>query len=255
MNPTTLPVMKGPSIAFLLFALLAGTALQAQPTNRPNYSLQLGGQFRFLNPVGLNYALTNFNTFHPEWMTQFEEIKWTGGASIAAGLHRDRSEIRFQVQTFGASTFAIGPDSLGDTYRRDVSLSGGTYQIGLSSQLIVINRNLNFGVGGTFSLNRMVLRTDQVLEASYSSDNQLPVSQTFFKPSINLVAPIRIGMGPFLSLNIEPTYQIFFGPTNFGPTSELINGSNLSANDPSLEAELDHFGLTISLIAFLRRRY
>lgn len=243
-----------------LFALLILTAgvteeLQAQRRGGPNYSLQVGGQFRFLRPIGMNYALDQFNLNNAAWTTQLENIRWTSGLSFGAGIHRGRSEIRFQVQTFGASTFGIGPDSMSTVVRRDVRLSGATYQVGLASNLVEINRNLSFGVGGTFSINRIVLQTDEVVEASFVEGAILPGVQTQIKPSLNLIAPINIGLGPWITVKIEPTYQVFFAPTSYSGFSQAINGNAVSSTDPSLETEADHFGITVSLVGYIFRRY
>ena len=239
----------------LTLCLISGQEVFAQRPTGPNYSIQLGSQFRFLRPVGMNYAIGEFNTLNSDWTTSLEDIRWTAGWSGALAIHRGRSEIRLQTQTFGASTFGVGPDSLGTVVRRDVRLNGMTYQLGISSNLIEINRNLSFGVGGTFSINRILLRTEAVPEASFVEGSLLPVAQTFVKPSLNLIAPINIGLGPWMGLKIEPTYQVFFAPSNYGEFSQAINGSAVSANDPSLETEADHFGVTISLIGYLKRRY
>lgn len=243
-----------------LFALLILTVgvteeLQAQRRGGPNYSLQVGGQFRFLRPVGMNYALEQFNLNNATWTTKLEEIRWTSGLSFGAGIHRGRSEIRFQVQTFGGSTFGIGPDSTSAIIRRDIRLSGATYQVGLASNLVQINRNLSFGVGGTFAINRIVLQTDAVAEGSFVEGAILPTVQTQIKPSLNLIAPINIGLGPWVGVKIEPTYQVFFAPTNYSDFSQAINGNAVSATDPSLETEADHFGITVSIIGYLFRRY
>lgn len=237
------------------FCLIGGQEGFAQRPNGPNYSIQLGGQFRFLRPIGMNYAIGEFNQRNADWTTPLNDIRWTTGGALALAVHRGRSEIRIQSQTFAASTFGTGPDSSGTVVRRDVKLNGMTYQLGISSNLIEINRNLSFGVGGTFSINRILLRTEAVPQADFIEGSLLPVAQTFVKPSLNLIAPINIGLGPWLGLKIEPTYQVFFAPSNYSDFSQAINGNALSANDPSLETEADHFGLTISLIGYLRRRY
>ncbi|MDP5171809.1 MAG: hypothetical protein NWR72_16290, partial [Bacteroidia bacterium] len=240
---------------FALLILMAGVTeeLQAQRRNGPNYSLQVGGQFRFLRPIGMNYALEQFNLNNDAWSTKLEDIRWTSGLSVGAGIHRGRSEIRFQVQTFGASTFGVGPDSTAAVVRRDVRLSGATYQIGLASNLVEINRNLSFGVGGTFSINRIVLQTDAVAETAFMDGATLPTVQTQLKPSLNLIAPINIGLGPWIGVKIEPTYQVFFAPTNYSDFSQAINGNAVSATDPSLETEADHFGITVSVVGYLFR--
>ncbi|MDP5171422.1 MAG: hypothetical protein NWR72_14350 [Bacteroidia bacterium] len=243
-----------PSLLFLGL-LFFGTSLIAQTSSKPNYSLQVGGQFRFLNPVGLNHAIDQFNLSHPSWTDELETIGWTQGLSFAAGIHRGRSEIRFQVQTFGASGFGIGPDSLGISERLDTRLSGVTYQVALASNLVEINRNLTFGIGGAFSMNQITLRSAFVPESEFNADAELPETQTFLKPSLNLIAPINIGLGPWVNLKIEPTYQVFFAPSNYSDFSQAINGSLLSVNDPALETEADHFGITVSLVAFFRRKY
>lgn len=244
----------------ILFAFLIMTAgvtaeLQAQRRSGPNYSLQVGTQFRFLRPVGLNYALEQFNLNNADWTTTLDDVRWTSGLSFGVGIHRGRSEIRFQAQTYGASTFGIGADSTATIVRRDVRLSGATYQVGLSSNLVEINRNLSFGVGGTFSINRTVLFSDAVEETLFVEGADLTSVQTQIQPSLNLIAPINIGLGPWLGLKIEPTYQVFFAPANFSDFSQAINGTTVSGTDPALEAEADHFGVTVSLVGYLFRRY
>ncbi len=242
-------------IFLLLITLFATSGAMAQRIADRNYSLQIGTQWRLLRPIGLNYALDQFNINNTDWEEPLQDIRWTNGLSFAAGIHTGRSEVRFQVQTFRASSFGSGPDSLGNTVALPVDLSGQTYQVALASNLIQINKNLSFGVGGAFSMNRMLVRSGFYPEADYNEEVVPDIALSLFKPSLNLIAPINIGIMPWLGVKIEPTYQVFFAPSNFSELSQLINGSAVNANDPALETESDHFGVTISLVGYVNRRY
>ncbi len=239
----------------MIVLMFAGATATGQVSSRPNFSLQVGGQLRLLRPVGLNYAIDGFNTANPAWGTQPSEVEWTQGLSFAAAIHRSRSEIRLQVQTYNAASFGLGSDSLGQEQRLDYQLRGATYQVGLASNLIEINDYLSFGIGGTFAINQLRLNAIVQPESSYDPSAAVPQVLQLYKPSINLIAPINIGVLPWVSLRIEPTYQVFFSPANYAPFSEAINGNFLSVNDPALETDADHFGVTASLLFFLRRRF
>lgn len=248
-------MMKQLSALMLIVLMFVSADVMGQVSSRPNVSLQVGGQLRLLRPVGLNYAIDGFNTANPGWSTKPAEIDWTQGLSFAAAIHRSRSEIRLQVQTYNAASFGLGNDSLGLAQRLDYQLRGATYQLGLASNLIEINDYLSFGIGGAFAINHLRINALLQPEASYSPTAAVPQVQQLYKPSINLIAPINIGVLPWVSLRIEPTYQVFFSPANYATFSQAINGNFLSANDPSLETDADHFGVTASLLFFLRRRF
>ena len=222
--------------------------------NRTNISVQVGYQFKYFNPAPYNFAVERFNTTQTGLTKNLKEVKWNGGWIAGLGIHRRRTTLSLNVMTFFSDSHSIGPDSLGVSQRRDVSFNGEIISASMVSDLVNFGADNHFAVGAAFNLTHIKTSTAQVAEADYEKDDPLTTASNTWKPSFMIIAPFRFGITEQLQVSAEPYYQIFFNKTDFAPFSEAINGNTVPQNDPELGGELDHPGIILSLIVFLRRR-
>lgn len=239
---------------FLTLVLLVGTlAPTLAQRNRPNFSIQLGYGSRFLNPSPLNLAIDSIYNVRNSGLTQgLSEVKWAPGFFAGAAIHRGRASIRLSVSTFGSSSFALGLDSTGLDYRRDMRFSGESYSLSLTSELIPIGDYVVFCVGAGFNATRLRMATAEVAASTFDPDLALPVVSQEWKPGFLIQTPFRFRLPPIAEISLEPYYQVFFAPGDFTPFSRELNGA--TSFDGRLKGDIDHFGVNLSAAIFLRPR-
>jgi hypothetical protein len=220
-----------------------------------NVSLQAGYHGKLYNPRALNAVIDSFNFYNGDLTTQMAPIGNVSGFFGAIGLHPNRSHFRLEAMTYGATTMAIGPDEQGVEQRRDLDLFGARISAGFTSELIEMWPESHFCVGALLNVNYLEINSAVVPAANYEIDDPLDEVMTSWKPSFTIHAPFRIGLGRQVKLSIEPYYQIYFGPTNFREVNAELNPETF-ANTPLNveESDLDHLGLNLAVMVFLRPR-
>lgn len=239
------------TILFLSLSLLLTTSFAQELTN---FSLQLGYHGKLLNPRPLNTVIDSFN-FYNSLTTQMAPITNVSGFFGAIGIHPGRSHFRVEAMTYGASTFGIGLDDNGVEQRRDLDLFGMRFSAGFTSELIEMFAESHFCVGASFNVNYLQLFSSAVEAANYEPDADLDQVMTSVKPSFTIHAPFRFGIGRQVKVSVEPYYQIYFGPTNFRDLNQELNPETFARTPLNVEeGDLDHLGLNVAIIVFLRPR-
>ncbi|RMG71404.1 MAG: hypothetical protein D6722_06865 [Bacteroidetes bacterium] len=237
-----------------LVCLGALTTVLAQ-RNRPNFSIQLGYGTRFFNPAPLNLAIDSVYNVQAAALgldQGLSEVKWTPGFFGAVALHRGRASFRASYSTFGASSFALGIDSVGLDYRRDLAVRGQLVTVSLTSELIPIGDYVTFCVGTGFNAMRLQTATAQVAASAFDPEAELQIVSDEWKPGFLVQAPFRVHIPPIFAISLEPYYQVFFSPGDFTGVSRAISGP--SSLDGRLKGDIDHFGINAALIVYLRPR-
>ncbi len=239
--------------SILLLSLICALTF-AQGQTLTNISLQLGYHGELLNPRPLNTVIDSFN-FYNNLSTKMAHITNVSGFSGAVGIHPGRSHFRFEGMVHNAATFSIGPDDQGVDQRRDLMLNGMRFSLGFTSELIEMFNESHFCVGASFNMNYLKLSTSVVPADQYQADAPLEEVMTSWKPSFTIHAPFRFGIGTQVKISLEPYYQIYFGPTNFRGLNAALNPETYINTPLNVEeGDLDHLGLNLMVIVFLRSR-
>ncbi|MEL6651783.1 MAG: hypothetical protein AAFP02_12110 [Bacteroidota bacterium] len=233
-----------------LFLICLGLSAQAQ-LNRTNVSLQVGYHGKLLNPRPLNAVIDSFN-FYSDWEMDLADVSSVTGFFAGVGLHPGRSHFRLDAMNYNAMVSASGMDDMGVEQRRDLSLQGWRFSLGFTSELIRFYDEGHFCVGASFNVNYLNITSTQKPAAEFMEGEVLDPALTSIKPSFTVHTPFRFGIGPQVKISLEPYYQIYFGPTDFGQVNEALNPQTFQNTPISVrEGDLDHLGLNAAVIVFL----
>lgn len=235
------------SIILSIFLLLVSVEFSFGQINRTNYSLQVGYQYNILNPRPYNLALNIFNDNRSDISQPFDSLKYTGGYTAGFAIHRQRSDLRFQVMTFQQRGDARFTDALGGTMVADSKISGQIFSFQLISKLIPLGRTGNFMIGAGVNATHIETKADIIPTASFTGDNDLTQRTNDWKGGFMIIAPFQFEITEQILFSLEPYFQVYFGQSDFTPFSESINTA-ATANDPLLKRQIDHPGLNATLI-------
>lgn len=241
------------TLTILIFGVFALSAATAQPGRGNGVSIQVGYNFKHLNPNAFNFVIDKYNS-QTSLSTRMEPVSWTPGVSAGIGLHRGRANFRLNGMLYQGRTFAIGTDGTGASFRRDAAISGSVISLGLNSQLIQLYRDGSFNVGGSVDLMNVKTFSSQVPATSFSEGDPLDELSDSWRVGFTILAPFRFGITPFFKISLEPYYQIFFSRVSFRSLSLELNGTSVPLDSPELSRELDNFGVNATLMFVLGRQ-